>query len=641
MRARTLIFALPFLFAASEAAAQNGSTAGTLELYPTFHAVGARLNYSGDANANATAHLEWRRTGDASWTRGIDMTRISGARWAGSVFWLTPDSPYDVRAVIDDPDGAATGTGATRTRKDASPTPSGSTWWVATNGNDSNNGSSGSPYATIQAAANRAQPGDGVRVRAGIYYQLVDSPRSGTAAANIYLTADGAGVVLDGSDPAYLNRSDWQSDGGGVFSVPYSGATRIVAADSTQRLYRHASLSGLQTNAGGVNQGWVISGGRLYVKLEDGSSPNGHTMHVGRHNVGVYIDDSYWQVRGFEIRCFGTTSNGAAIQLLGASNRTIANNYVHTIGGRMVFLRAGARDDVLERNYLRDMRIYTWPWDATKGHEEEIQGISHRGGRGVVMRYNTFRGLFDGVDIAGGETDENVGADSDVYSNVITQTRDDAIEPETISGINTRIWGNTVNDVYSGISIAPSLQGPQYVMYNTFTNFSVRGYKCSISSVGHVYVMHNTFASSLTNTASVWPSGPYSNVHFMNNILVGNGSACVTDDTGESQTGNTFNGDLIHSNYAALFRWKGNNYSTIAALRSATGFEINGRSGDPMFTSLASGDVRLRAGSPGIDGGIRIFGVNDSYGGAAPDMGALETSGGPDITPPAAVTDLR
>jgi hypothetical protein len=130
-------------------------------------------------------------------------------------------------------------------------------------------------------------------------------------------------------------------------------------------------------------------------------------------------------------------------------------------------------------------------------------------------------------------------------------------------------------------------------------------------------------------------------VHFRNNILVGNNSACVTDDAGESQTGNSFDGDLIHSNYAALFRWKGTNYATISALRSATGFEMNGRSGDPRFVSLAAANVALLSDSPAIDGALRIPGINDAYFGAAPEIGAIEFNNGVDVLPPASITDLR
>ena len=66
------------------------------------------------------------------------------------------------------------------------------------------------------------------------------------AGARIHLVADAPGVILDGSAPAYLHRTDWVNEGGGVFSVPFAGATMLVAADSLQRLYHQADLASLQ-----------------------------------------------------------------------------------------------------------------------------------------------------------------------------------------------------------------------------------------------------------------------------------------------------------------------------------------------------------------------------------------------------------
>src|SRR6185436_5666723 len=199
------------------------------------------------------------------WKAGASLVRISGSRWVGSVFWLAENTGYDIRAIIDDPDGGGSATGAVTTRGKLPSSPSGTTYWVATSGNDANSGSSGSPKATVQGALNSAQPGDQVRVRAGVYYQTFDTPRSGTASAPIHIVADGPGVVLDGSEPTLLNRTDWRSDGGGVWSQAFTAATRLVVVDSTMRLYRQTSLANLNANANGMTQGWCTEGGRLYV----------------------------------------------------------------------------------------------------------------------------------------------------------------------------------------------------------------------------------------------------------------------------------------------------------------------------------------------------------------------------------------
>jgi hypothetical protein len=234
-----------------------------MELYPTFHAAGVRLDYAGDDDQDATARLQWRELGSGTWRDGVAMSRISNSRWAGSVLWLEPDTPYEVRAIIDDPDGGATVTRATRTRRELPADASGRTWWVAVNGDDGNSGSSDSPLATLQAAGSRARPGDEIRVRPGIYYQSFNTSSSGTPAAPIHLIADGPGVNLDGSDPAYLRRTDWRDEGGSVFSVPYDEpSNRLVVAGATQRLYAHASVADLRAGANDIDQGFVIADGQ-------------------------------------------------------------------------------------------------------------------------------------------------------------------------------------------------------------------------------------------------------------------------------------------------------------------------------------------------------------------------------------------
>ena len=632
----------PLLLIATAAEAQNASTAGSLELYPTYQSVGVRLTYTGDANANASAHLEWRASGAATWTTGVSMTRITASRWAGSVMWLSPDSPYEVRAVIDDPDGGGTGSGSTRTRRNPDTVASGRTWWVATNGSDGAAGDAGAPLATLQVAAGKAAPGDEIRVRPGIYYQTLDTPVAGTSSARIHLVADGAGVTLDGSDPAYLSRTDWRSDGGGVFSVPYTGTTMVVAADSLQRLYHQASLAALQSNANGVAQGYAVEGGRLYVKLEDGSSPNGHVMHVARYNQALYVDSSWWRIDGFTIRFYGLSANGGGIVLINAAGVVVSHNDLNTLGGKaQIYLRIGTSDALIEQNSCREARLSTWPWAAVKGHDEENNGISNRGTRGNVIRSNVVNGPFNGIDVTGGDTDENVGADCDLHDNVIQNVGDDGIETDITAAINLRVFRNRVDRVFSGFSVAPNYQGPEYILYNTVTNTGRGGFKFSLSSTGETWICHNTLTSDVSGSPAVHPSGPYSNIRFRNNVLVGNGAASVSDDAGESATGNTFDYDVIYTNYAALFRWKNTNYSTIAALRTATGFEMNGRSGDPRFVNAAAGDYRLLSGSPAIDGGLRLPGINDVFVGAAPDIGAFEFDNGVDATRPAPITDLK
>jgi hypothetical protein len=614
-------------------AAQNGSTADSLQLYATFECIGARAFYSGDADSDAIAHLEWRESGGPSWRRGVDLTRLSGSRWAGSVLWLRSKHVYDVRAVIEDPDGGSTIQGTITTREERAFALAGRVWWVAPNGSDLDPGTSTRPLVTIQAGVDRANPGDEVRVRPGIYDQTVDITRSGTAALPIRLIADAAGVILDGSNPADLMRGDWRDDAGGVFSIPFTDTTRLVCADSLQRLYRRVTVAGIRADSGGIAQGWAVESGRLSVKLEDRSSPNGHLMHVARFDQGIRVRAAHWFIEGLEIRCFGTTYNGqdpnevppAGILLDGAYDVIVRSNHVHTIGGRQIYTLRGGGECVIENNLLRDPRIGGWPWSATKGHEEEIQGVSIRGGRGHVVRYNTVDGTFDGIDTTNEFGDENSGADCDLHHNVVHGVTDDGIEPEAMAAINVRIWRNRVDDCFGGMSIAPITEGPIYILYNLLTDFRRHGFKFSHETDGHQWICHNTVQTDAANQPAVFPSGRYSNVHFRNNILVGTASPAVDDDPGESATGNDFDGDVLWSTTPTFFRWRGVNYTSIATLRAATGFEMSGRAANPQFTSSSADDYRLLPTSPAIDAGLVLAGINDGlYVGAAPDAGALE-----------------
>lgn len=73
---------------------------------------------------------------------------------------------------------------------------------VTPSGNDENDGSSAKPLRTIQAAADRAQPGDTITVHEGVYRERVNPPRGGQSDGKriIYQAAPREKVVIKGSE---------------------------------------------------------------------------------------------------------------------------------------------------------------------------------------------------------------------------------------------------------------------------------------------------------------------------------------------------------------------------------------------------------------------------------------------------------
>ena len=77
-----------------------------LELTPTFESMGIRVSFTGDGNADSVCHLEYRPEGAASWRRAHDLWADHGRDlYVGSVVLLQPDTPYEFRLSVEDPDG--------------------------------------------------------------------------------------------------------------------------------------------------------------------------------------------------------------------------------------------------------------------------------------------------------------------------------------------------------------------------------------------------------------------------------------------------------------------------------------------------------------------------------------------------------
>jgi hypothetical protein len=99
-----------------------------------------------------------------------------------------------------------------------------STYYIATDGNDANAGTSaGAPFRTIQKCATVAVGGDTCQIAGGTYRETVTPPRSGSAGAPItFRAATGAKVTVDGTDPV----TGWTVDSGSTYkaSVTLAGS---------------------------------------------------------------------------------------------------------------------------------------------------------------------------------------------------------------------------------------------------------------------------------------------------------------------------------------------------------------------------------------------------------------------------------
>ena len=84
---------------------------------PTLHCLGVAWPVKGDANRNARIDVDVRKVGATGWNRAAPLFRVEPKLFAGSVVGLEPDTAYEIKLSLSDPDGgAAEKTLASRTR---------------------------------------------------------------------------------------------------------------------------------------------------------------------------------------------------------------------------------------------------------------------------------------------------------------------------------------------------------------------------------------------------------------------------------------------------------------------------------------------------------------------------------------------
>src|SRR5258706_8801990 len=99
--------------------------------HPTLINLGFEWVIQGDDNRNAHVEVSYRKQGELQWKQGLPLLRLQGERiyqtdgvfnvispnmFAGSILDLEPDTAYEARFVMSDPDGLVGQSGKTLTK---------------------------------------------------------------------------------------------------------------------------------------------------------------------------------------------------------------------------------------------------------------------------------------------------------------------------------------------------------------------------------------------------------------------------------------------------------------------------------------------------------------------------------------------
>jgi hypothetical protein len=625
---------------------------------PTLINLGFEWHIDGDGNRNAAVDVSFRKSGDSTWRKGMPLARIQNERiywpnvfnlvspnmFAGSILDLEPDTAYEARFVLTDPDGVggpaanSTRTVTVRTRPEPKPATDGKVYHVYPT---KWQGAKIEPaFEGIMCAYNyycgagdtapggrpRVKPGDTILVHAGTYayhYEFYGNQTTVNATTTFegtyYLTADGTPerpIVIKAAGDGEVVL-----DGRGNFNL-----FNVKAAD-----YNY--FEGITFR----NTSSAIWAGTQFI-----AGAKGLTVKRCRfEDVGMGVFTNYSGSNDFYI---------ADSVFLGR------NDPKHLIGWNGQFWQQF--ENVEGQEYPPVMKSYT---------AVRLYGSGH------VVAYNYVSDFHDGIDTEMyGNPDGSHAVEGptypprdkwdlrptaiDFYNNYMTNFHDNAFEVDG-SMHNIRVMRNLMlNSASHPISTQPGAGGPIYWIRNIAYHAPGGSTRLTNGSAG-VFYYNNTI---LTETSA----GSSSNVHWRNNLMLPENAApaIFNVNTNTNYSSSDYNGFGLKRGVEPAFQWNSPPWNVAAV-------DVNPTNNPPLvprkFATLeeyaretkqdqhsvildydvfvnvprldakdllrvqklyksTDADFRLRPGSAAVDRGVAIPNVTDGYSGGAPDLGALE-----------------
>lgn len=221
--------------------------------------------------------------------------------------------------------------------------------------------------------------------------------------------------------------------------------------------------------------------------------------------------------------------------------------------------------------------------------------------------------------------------DSDIYSNTISNTWDDAIESEGANK-NVRIYGNYIDKTYIGLGVAPIHRGPIYVFKNIVNQSRTSHtanygqgyvkYRSKSFGGGKLYLFNNTSLKPASGSAVSGFLNEYSQDEKLINVYSRNNAIYNSEPTKKH---------FVETTYGVNTSFDYDLYNGL--LKTVTPSEANGVKGVAIYETgyglnplTKKGNFRQTNMSPGFDRGQIIANFNDKFDGPAPDMGAHEAN---------------
>ena len=631
----------------SRAAAGAGTVPGDFWVEPpTLRSLGFEWRIAGDDNRNAAVEVTYRKKGESTWRKALPLLRlqrevVNGGvprdgqehynhytapnMFAGSILNLEADTEYEARFVISDPDGVQgrkEKVVSAHTRPEPMPATGGRVYHVypfdykGTRQEPAFTGLLAAYYMGSDQSDHsrelppRVQPGDTIFVHAGVYKD------------NRF--------VYSGFDKSIA-----------AYGTPFDGTYYLTQSGTAERpiVIRSAGDGEVVFDGDGCDNLFNLMGGN-YNYFE------GITVH--NTNVAFKLGIKY---------------------IAGSSGFTLKDSRVYDVGRVVEAGWSGSKNFYIADNVFigrhdpRKLQSWFTPevWAKFPGYPAQITSeyAVKVYGQGHVVAHNYVANWHDGIDVdtygdpdgtPGDEVRDRVPVSIDIYANDIYNTADNCIEADG-GAHNIRVFENRCFNATGGaLSAQPIFGGPVYFYRNLVYGMTTGGYLKFVDTPAGVLVYQNTFVGQGRYF------GPASNVHFRNNLILGDGwaPAVLALRTFTNYSTSDYNAFRANPGAEYSFEWDSpplatrsdysgkletRHYQTLKDFTDATGQDkhsiavdfdafvnvaIPDKSDPQRFYNPEDLDFRLRAGAVAVDAGTELPTITDGYSGKAPDLGALE-----------------
>ena len=291
-------------------------------------------------------------------------------------------------------------------------------YYVATNGDDSNPGSDSQPWRTIQKAANTLVAGDTVFIKAGIYNERVIVQNSGTANNFIvFSNYQSDSVTIDGEGIS------WGGSWNGLFDI----------SDKS-----YIQISGLKIKNAEYGGFWIENSDHILIE-------NNSTYNTFSSGIGVW-HSSFVTIKANEVELACNDGEQECITMAHSYYCDISHNNVHdngsgANGGEGIDIKQGSHDINVYQNTVHHLNerigIYTDAWDThtyniniyqNKVHDCGNNGMVVQSEMGGVIEYVSFynnivyRNKWDGIAVGSVTASDTVSSTPVHHVKIINNT---------------------------------------------------------------------------------------------------------------------------------------------------------------------------------------------------------------------------